>query len=214
MQLVGGWGINDLGYPVAGRSIENGVSKFKVLCPFYIKWQSMINRTHSHKYQENQVTYIESEITEEWKYATAFKSWMETQDWHGYQLDKDILVQGNKIYSPETCCFVPQYVNKMLTQRTNFRGEYPLGVHYNEAKQPYVSTCHDGNGKVYLGRFSNPVDAHKAWQAAKPSSVRACIYKWVNSERPPNRKDVVEALLARAEQIELDLLTGRITEYF
>src|SRR3990167_7715183 len=137
MQLVGGWGINDLGYAVAGRTVENGKSKFKVFCPFYIKWQSMINRTCSPKYQENQATYIDSSITEGWRYASAFKSWMETQDWQDYQLDKDILIQGNKVYSPETCCFVPQYVNKMLTQRENLRGEYPLGVHYNESKHPY-----------------------------------------------------------------------------
>lgn len=210
MQLVGGWGINDLGYSVAGR--VNG--KFKVFCPFYVKWQSMINRAHNPKYQENQVTYIESDICEEWKYATSFKSWMETQDWESYHLDKDILVQGNKTYSPDTCCFVPQYINSLLTQRGNMRGEHPLGVHYNEAKSPYVATCHDGNGKVYLGRFSNPTDAHKAWQTEKPKAIRSCVYKWINSGRPPQRQDIIKALLARAEQIELDLLSGRTTEYF
>jgi hypothetical protein len=94
------------------------------------------------------------------------------------------------------------------------RGEHPLGVHYNEAKSPYVATCHDGNGKVYLGRFSNPTDAHKAWQTEKPKAIRSCVYKWINSERPPQRQDIIKALLARAEQIELDLLSGRTTEYF
>lgn len=45
-----------------------------------------------------------------------------------WQLDKDILVKGNKIYSPDRCVFIPPELNKLLTKRSNDRGEYPIGV--------------------------------------------------------------------------------------
>lgn len=214
MRKVGGWGINDLGYEVGGRTIVDGLSKFKVTCPFYVKWQSMINRAHNPKYKQNQKTYEEVIISEDWRYASKFKAWMETQDWEGYHLDKDILVPGNKEYGPNFCCFVPQYINNLITQRAALRGEYPIGVHYNEARNPYKATCHDGHSKVYLGRFSNPIDAHKAWQVAKPIAILAGIEKWRISSRKQPRSDVVEALSDRARKITEDLLNNRITNYY
>lgn len=214
MKTVGGWGVNDLGYEVGGRIIVDGVRKFKVTCPFYVKWQSMINRTHNPKYKQNQKTYEEASIVEGWKYASNFKSWMETQDWEEYHLDKDILIPGSKEYGPNACCFVPQYINNLITQRTASRGQYPLGVHYNKAKSPYKATCHNGYEKVYLGRFSDPISAHRAWQEAKPSAILAGIERWLSSGRKAPRQDIVDALVNRAGKITEDLLNNRVTEYY
>jgi hypothetical protein len=47
---------------------------------------------------------------------------------HYWQLDKDILVKNNKVYSPSTCVFVPKSLNCLLEKRANHRGAYPIGV--------------------------------------------------------------------------------------
>ena len=208
-KLVGGWGVNDSSEPIGSRSSGT----FKIVCPYYVRWAAMINRAHNPVYQEVQKTYQGVIICEEWRFFSNFKAWMEQQDWEDYQLEKDILGDG-KLYSPETCCFVPQRFNALLTQRGNARGDYPLGVHYNKARKPYKATCHDGTGHVYLGRFCCPYEAHKAWQQKKISVIRHSVRDWMESSRPPHRQEIPEALLSKASKIESDLLTGKVTENF
>lgn len=72
-------------------------------------WSHMIERCYSKKYHVKQPTYKGCSICEDWHNFTNFLSWYDENyptDGKTYQLDKDILVQGNKVYSPETCCFV------------------------------------------------------------------------------------------------------------
>lgn len=206
VKLVGGWGINDSTEPVGSRASGS----FKIVCPFYIKWASMINRVHNSEYKKKQPTYEGVEICGEWKHFSNFKRWMEQQDWDGMHLDKDLLGSG-LLYSPETCCFVPQSINNLLTTRENHRGLFPLGVYKNDGKKPFKATCNTGSGRVYLGRFSCPFEAHRAWQAEKVKVIVALTKAWTISEKPP-RKEIVSALLNKASKIQADILEGRLTE--
>jgi hypothetical protein len=71
-------------------------------------------------------------------------------------LGKDILVKGNKIYSYETCVFVPQRINELFTKRQNERGDYPIGVSLHESQNRLRVRCNDGFGKtINLGYFEN-----------------------------------------------------------
>lgn len=83
-------------------------------CPFYNVWFNMINRVYG-KYKSVQHSFYEdSVVCDEWLTFSNFKAWMEKQDWKGKQLDKDILVVGNKHYSPETCVFVTGEANGLV----------------------------------------------------------------------------------------------------
>lgn len=163
MKLVQGVGINDANYVV--RPTINGKL---VTCPFYGVWKGMLTRCYSSKYHERRPTYLGCSVFQEWLTFSNFRAWMETQDYIGKELDKDILFKGNKIYSPQTCVFVPANVNLLLTDCINKRGNYLIGVCWNKTVGKFQADCRDGSGKrVYLGCYTTELEAHLAWKACK-----------------------------------------------
>ena len=121
------------------------------------------------KYLESYPSYIGTSVCSEWLSATAFKKWMEEQDLMGKCLDKDIIVPGNRLYSPETCAFVLNTTNLFVLARDASRGEYPIGVHLFKRTGKYQAYCKNPfTGKQeHLGYFSTPEEAHEAWRKRK-----------------------------------------------
>lgn len=117
-KLVQGFGINDADYVVSKYEswYEGGERKLKILwqCPYYVKWRSMLNRCYSARYHKNKPTYIGCYVCEEWLTFSNFKAWMETQDWERKELDKDLLMEGNKEYGPNFCVFISRELNLFL----------------------------------------------------------------------------------------------------
>lgn len=174
MKLVYGHGINDANYKVQLK-VElpkvNGKRKQKVVwtCPFYVKWKDMLSRCYNQKYKAKQPTYADVTCCTDWLYFSKFKTWMEEQDWQGKYLDKDILLRGNKTYSPETCAFVDRVTNNFLTDRVNHRGDCSVGVREDKNYHAYIARCSNPFTLKfeYLGRYSTEEDAHEAWRAKK-----------------------------------------------
>tara|TARA_R110002050_G_scaffold11693_1_gene39168 strand:- start:71 stop:445 length:375 start_codon:yes stop_codon:yes gene_type:complete len=83
-------------------------------CPYYSRWRKMLERCYSVEWQESKPTYKECSVCNEWLLFSNFKSWMINQDWIGKELDKDIINNGNKTYSPENCAFVSRKVNLLI----------------------------------------------------------------------------------------------------
>ena len=110
-------------------------------------------------------------VCEEWGKFEPFRDWALKNDYkEGLQIDKDILEPGNKIYSPDTCCFVDQATNKLLTDRAGRRGKYPRGVKLNGGK--YVAHLSRFGKRCFLGSFDNPEEASTAYRKAKSEHVR------------------------------------------
>ena len=123
-KLVAGVGINDADYAVSVN-----VDNKQILCPIYKKWKSMLVRCYNHKYGNRFKTYSNCTVDERWHSFMAFREWVLSQPaWEGLHLDKDLLSPGNKVYSPDTCLFVPQDVNKFLTFTRIDNNELPIGV--------------------------------------------------------------------------------------
>ena len=163
-KLIYGHGINDADYLTQYK--ENGKT-FK--CPYYTKWQSMLGRCFSKKFKIKRPTYKNCTVSKEWLTFSVFKKWMKAQEWISKQLDKDILVWGNKHYSSETCIFVTQEINKLLTFHQLNKGKYPIGVSIHE--NLYQSQLKK-YGKIYsLGYFTTPEEAHEAWLNAKSQHI-------------------------------------------
>ena len=149
--------------------IGEGKYSRKTHLKIYKCWQKMLQRCYDPYYINKFPTYIYCIVCEEWHNFQNFASWYEENYYEcndeRMELDKDILVKNNKIYSPSTCIFVPQRINYLFTKRQNCRGDYPIGVTYNkESKRLKVQCNIYKNGKAskeHLGRY--PID--KPFQA-------------------------------------------------
>lgn len=196
---IHGFGINDADYVVTvsetiGWDGNKQLTKLVWKCPFYSTWKSMIERCYSKKYLDKKPSYNGCSICEEWKYFSNFKSWMEKQDWEGNRLDKDLLIRGNRVYSPDTCIFVSQQVNSFITESQAARGDHPIGVSLRKSSGKFSASCRDGAGKLKsLGYYETPEEAHQAWLAYKLE---------VAKELAAKQKDerVSKALLNRYEK--------------
>ena len=196
-KLVYGVGVNDLGYATrvweelpkdGGRRVRKPV----FVCKYYKAWENMLKRCYSNKYLEINPTYIDASVCNEWLSATAFKKWMEKQDWQGKCLDKDIIVPRSKLYSPDTCAFVLNKTNSFVIASDASRGEYPVGVCLHKRKGKYQAYCNNPfTGKrECLGYYSTPEEAHEAWRKRKDDLAQRVAAK----ESDPR---VVEALKNR-----------------
>jgi hypothetical protein len=169
-KLVCGIGINDADYQVAVVEPRTMHSKTKIIwrCKIYDTWASMLKRAYSKSLHARQQTYEGVTVCEEWRTFSNFAKWMCRQDWKDKQLDKDILFEGNKIYSPETCVFVTQQLNCFLTDSGTIRGRYMIGCDWNKRVGKYRARVNDGQGAaIHLGYFNSELEAHLAWKTAK-----------------------------------------------
>lgn len=141
--------------------------KWKV-SPEYQRWRSMLARCYCPIYLNRFPTYAGNTVCEEWLTFSNFKNWMETQDWVGKQLDKDLLGNG-KLYSPDTCCFISRALNTFFTDRKLHRGSSKVGVCYHKTSGKYQATCSNPfTGKYeYLGLYATELEAHKIWKEKK-----------------------------------------------
>lgn len=167
-RLVCGVGINDADYNVVTK-FPDGSQKMDI---FYQTWKSMLSRCYSKKCIERRPTYVGCSVCEEWHLFSNFKSWMEQQDYEGKALDKDLIVQNNKVYSKTTCVFVSAVVNSFMVHPIKSKGRYPFGVCYKikdktsnkERVKPFIVSIGRKRAK---GSFATPEEAHRAWQLAK-----------------------------------------------
>jgi hypothetical protein len=164
-----GVGVNDAAYKVSKTANVNGKRKIIWRCVYYTKWADMMRRCYNPKMLAERPSYLGCTVCDDWLYFSKFKAWMQAQDWEGKQLDKDLLVPGNKVYSPETCIFVSSEVNMFLVDRGASRGEWPIGVYFEKGNNKFKAQCSsiDSDKNRNLGRFDTPEEAHQAWLNCK-----------------------------------------------
>ena len=152
--LVYGFGLNDVYY-------NNDGSKWIGLnCVFYQRWNNMLDRCYGGKAE----SYENCKVSDEWLIFSNFKKWMEIKNWKGKELDKDIRIPGNKIYSKDTCCFVDKKLNNLFRGSNKTRGDYPKGVSLLKKYSNRYKSRIRVNGKVKsLGVYSTIDEASKAY---------------------------------------------------
>ena len=145
----------------------------------YDVWSSMIKRCYDPKYQKNKPTYKGCKVED---YLLNFQHMGEWIDKNYYEipgeqmcLDKDILCKGNKVYSRDTCIFVPQRINSLFTKHDNARGDDPIGVS-DLPSGNYQVKCNNEYGKsIYLGTYSTKGEAFRVYKQYKEKVIKKVI---------------------------------------
>jgi len=190
-KLVCGVGKNDY---------EGNIKYNKVKIQSYHTWEQMLKRCYGTKFKEKNQTYKDCCVCEEWLSFSNFKEWFDENYIEGYALDKDILVKGNKLYSPQTCCFVPIEINSLLTKTQKLRGDCPIGVHFRKDNQKYFAYTSKKGERVNIGCFDNAVDAFNAYKAKKEEIIKEIATEYFNNGKIAEK--VYNALMNY--QVEID----------
>lgn len=133
----------------------------------YNYWYDMLRRCYNKKALEKRPTYEDKYVCEEWLNFQNFAKWFDENYYkingERTELDKDIINKGNKIYSPETCVFVPHRINSLFIKCDKLRGNYPVGVDFHKDIKKFRVRCnvYDNEIKkvksIFLG-YSNTIE--------------------------------------------------------
>lgn len=166
-KLIYGVALNDADYIVTKSKEVNGRSVKIWRCDYYYTWLNVLKRCFSKSFKEKNPAYENCTICNEWLLFSNFKSWMEKQDWVGNHIDKDLLSNGSKIYSPETCIFVSGKVNSFVKISNYKNSNLPIGVSIHKRSGMYRASIVINKKQEHLGLFDSKEDAHEAWRVRK-----------------------------------------------
>ena len=170
---VCGVGIVGTKYPptISGRNTKE-----------YDLWKSMVRRCYSDDFKNKHPTYKCCEASENFLHYEYFYEWCNEQigfGADGFELDKDLLTKGNKIYSESTCIFIPSEINQILVKSTVSRGKYLIGVYWSKTAKAFKATVNKNKGRSeYLGYFKTEIEAFNAYKVAKEAFIKEQANKW------------------------------------
>ncbi|MGL5281383.1 putative restriction endonuclease [Pectobacterium phage vB_PcaM_P7_Pc] len=154
--MVYGKGIYDGGYNVRPKGQK--------MCPYYMKWMSMLQRCYDEGALSRDPSYRDVTVCDEWRTFSNFKAWMETKDWEGKCLDKDL--KGGDEYSPDTCLFISEDLNRYWTMKRK-------GVSWEEDRQKWRVKI----GRQHIGRYTTEQEAREAYELCKVHGLNAFLGK-------------------------------------
>ena len=164
-----------------------GVGIYKPKDYEYHVWKNVLNRIYNEEYHIKHSTYKKAKLCKEWhNYQTFAKDINEMygfnmKDENGklYHIDKDILSKNKKVYSKETCLFIPPKINTFLNQNKKKEGGLPTGVKYRHQDQRYEARISIDGELIYLGSCMTIELARDIYVKARNERARklASIYK-------------------------------------
>lgn len=146
----------------------------------YKSWSGMLKRVYYPHTDRARITYGNCSVIEEWCRLDNYKNWFDKQIVkEKWQLDKDLLIRGNKEYGPDVCIFLPREINTFLTNRHNCRGDWPIGVTYHKRLGKWEAGCNAWGEPEYLGVFDSPEKAFHAYKKRKEELAKELALKWM-----------------------------------
>ena len=173
-KIVKGLGVKDVKYPANIKE--------------YDLWRQMICRC-TEEYLSKRPSYVGTSCSENFKSYTFFYEWCHNQVGFGnidekgncWQIDKDLLVKGNKLYSEDTCVFIPLRVNGLIVKRDKARGDHPIGVTFDKERGKFFVQCGTGKGtKSNLGRYETVEEAFQVYKTFKEALIREVAEDYKN----------------------------------
>lgn len=145
----------------------------------YESWKQMLRRCYDKKLKEQYPTYRNVACCKEWLLFENFYEWLHSQEnfnkWYDgdrCEVDKDILVKGNKIYSPETCCLVPHSINTLFTRHDIGKWQLPNGITKNS--KGFCVRCNNPltGTREYLGTYRTIEESFSVYKHYKENIIK------------------------------------------
>jgi hypothetical protein len=192
-KIILGIGFNSGEYPT-----RNGSKNAKE----YDLWRDMLKRCGD-KVKAKHHTYIGTTCSENFKSYTFFYEWCQEQIGFGnndevglrgaWQLDKDLLEKGNKLYSEDTCVFIPQRINKLITKNEAKRGKHLIGTWWKAKRGHFITQCNDLNGeRKHIGCFDTQKEAYEAYKTFKEDLIKQVAEQYKSQIDPRAYKALLE----------------------
>lgn len=143
----------------------------------YSVWGGLFDRCYSKALQEKSKIYRGCSVDARFHKFQDFMGWAVMQHGFGvpdFQLDKDLLVLGNKVYGPDTCVFIPREVNLAIRKNCFYCGEYPIGVAWHKATGKFTARFRH----KHIGIYDSPEEAHSVYKAAREGYVKSLAEKY------------------------------------
>ena len=176
-------------YAVGVMDIPNELRRCHPVPKEYSIWNGIRQRCYNENTRDKLPSYKDVEMSENFKFYSYFKEWCNQQvgfNEDGWQLDKDILSKGVKLYSEDTCCFVPPEINSLILKADRIRGEYPIGVYHDTSKiHKRFSARVSKNGKhKRFGSYLTPEEAFAVYKREKEKYIKEVANKWKDQIDP------------------------------
>ena len=163
----------------------NGDGEYKAFIggngvPHYEVWKGMLRRCYSDRFKEKNKSYESCSVHPDWHNFQNFADWYLSHEFYGlgYELDKDILVQGNREYSSTTCCLVPRQLNLLIQKPQKKSSKLPVGVTKAARGGKYMARIRMYGQYKSLGNFETPELAGKKYKEKKESYVKEVVRSW------------------------------------
>jgi len=150
---------------------EHKVSFKGVLTNKYGAWRGILQRCYDSDLHQKHPTYKDSIVCDEWHNFQVFGDWYDEQyKEEGWQLNKYLLSGGKKIYSPDTCVFIPKELNKFLGRDEGNR-DYPTGVSRRGSRYRSQSQCTLSGRLLYIGTYDTIAEADLAYRNKRLANI-------------------------------------------
>jgi len=176
--------VKDLYAPIVFGVGYMGIGKFMARAPSgkktseYNAWKGILDRCYRENRSVRNKAYIGCTVADEWQCFQNFAKWYE-ENWKrhmkGWDLDKDLFVKDNRVYSPENCCFVPQEINKILIRRTDNKNA-PMGAIFKNGK--FIVRMYKDGERLTLGSYNNAEQASMVYKTAKEDYIKELAERW------------------------------------
>lgn len=158
-----------------------GVGKHSLKSLAGTKWMSMMKRCYDPKYLARKPTYIGCSVESSWHNFQNFAQWFESLDYNAddWELDKDLLIRGNKVYSESSCVMLPRHINCAINiYKSDKNSELPAGVTTTNSIGKFRAQCQVGDGQEYSS-VSTSVDYCFQWyKEKKMEQLRGLAEYW------------------------------------
>lgn len=150
----------------------------------YRYWYNMLRRCYDFSYILKNKTYLDCYVCKEWFYFQNFAKWYSENYYEiencKMELDKDMRYKGNKLYSPSTSYFIPNFINAMFIRQEHSRydengkeiKETPIGVYKDKRSGKYYASL-KARGINYKSKlYTNPMSAFEWYKNMKETYLK------------------------------------------